>query len=32
MDPDLNISVGIFLLIPFVFMINLITGGIPFFC
>jgi hypothetical protein len=31
MDPDPSVSIGIFLLIPFVFIINLIIGGVLFF-
>jgi hypothetical protein len=31
MDPDPSVSIGIFFLIPFIFVINLIIGGIMFF-
>jgi hypothetical protein len=31
MNPDPSISIGIFLLVPFVFIINLIIGGILYF-
>jgi hypothetical protein len=31
MDPEPSVSIGIILLVPFVFLINLIIGGILFF-